>query len=81
MKSQTILPEEPSSKTTLSNWQSEKYCLARDLKSMAGSAGFSRGNRNGEEIKMEDGPLSKESGSYKQPGLPIKSTRYSLKRN
>lgn len=45
---------------------------------MIDSIGFSLGNRNGEEIEMDDGPLSKESGSHKQPGLPIRSMRYSL---
>lgn len=52
--------------------------MANDLKSMVGSAGLSRGKRKGEENEMEDGPLSKESGSDKFPGFPIKSTRYSL---
>lgn len=59
------VPEEASSNTRLSDWQSEKYCLASDLKSMAGSTGFSRGKRKGEEIEMDDGPLSTESGSHK----------------
>lgn len=46
---------------------------------MAGSTDLNRGKRNGEEIDMEDGPLSMESGSHKQPGFPTKSTIYSLK--
>lgn len=46
---------------------------------MAGSADLNRGKRSGEEIDMDDGPLSKESGSHKQPGFPTKSTKYSLK--
>lgn len=72
------LPAEVSSKTRLRDWHSEKYCLASDLKSMLVSTGLDRGKRNGEEIEMEAGPLSKESGSHKHPGLPTKSTRYSL---
>jgi hypothetical protein len=56
---------EASSNTRLSDSQSEKYCLASDLKSMVGSTGLSRGKRNGEEIEMEEGPLTKESGSHK----------------
>jgi hypothetical protein len=58
-------PAEASSNTRLSDWQSKKYCLASDLKSMVGSTGLSLGKRNGEEIEMEEGPLSKESGSHK----------------
>ena len=73
------LPAEASSNTRLSDWQSKKYCSANDLKSMVGSTDLIRGKRNGEEIEMEEGPLSKESGSHKQPGIPTKSTRYSLK--
>lgn len=46
---------------------------------MVGSTGFNLGKRSGEEIEMDDGPLSKESGSHKEPGFPIKSTKYSLK--
>ena len=32
---------------------------------MVRSARLSRGKRNGEDIEMEEGPLSKESGSHK----------------
>lgn len=56
---------EASSNTRLSDWQSKKYCLANALKSMVRSARLSRGKRNGEDIEMEEGPLSKESGSHK----------------
>lgn len=52
--------------------------MASDLKSVVGSTSLNLGNRNGEEIEIEDGPLSEESGSHKHPGFPIKSTRYSL---
>jgi hypothetical protein len=73
------LPVDASSNTRLSDWQSKKYCLANCLKSTVLSVDLIRGKRNGEEIEMEEGPLSKESGSHKKPGLPTKSTRYSLK--
>jgi len=66
------------SKKSSRDRQSEKYCLASDLKSIVVSAGLSLGKRKGEQNEMEDGPLSKESGSDKCPGFPIKSTRYSL---
>ena len=52
--------------------------MASELKSMAGSTDLNCGKRNGEQIEMEDGPLSKESGSHKQPGFPTRSTKYSL---
>jgi len=48
------------------------------VKSMAGSTCPNLGRRNGEEIEMEDGPLSNEFGSDKHPGSRIKSTKYSL---
>lgn len=72
------IPAEESSKARLSDRQSEKYCLANDVKSMAGSTCPNLGRRNGEGIEMEDGPLSNEFGSYKHPGSRIKSTKYSL---
>lgn len=75
------LPAEASSNTRLSDWQSEKYCFAIDLKSMLASTGLDCGKRKGEEIAMEDGPLSKESGSHKHPGFPTKSITDSLKKN
>lgn len=53
------------SKTRLRDWLSVKYCLANDLKSTAGSTGLGRGNRKGEEIEIDEGPFSKESGSHK----------------
>ena len=46
---------------------------------MAGSDAFNRGKRSGDEIEMDDGPLSNESGSRKEPGFPTKSIKYSLK--
>lgn len=58
-------PVDATSNTILIDWQSEKYCLASDLKSILDSTGLSRGKRNGEEIEIEEGPLSKESGSPK----------------
>lgn len=71
-------PAEESSNSRLSDWLSKKYCLASDLKSIVGSTCLYLGKRKGEGIEMEDGPLIKESGSHKTPGLPTKSTRYSL---
>nr|GMD83436.1 hypothetical protein ACMD2_23844 [Ipomoea batatas]GMD88122.1 hypothetical protein ACMD2_23844 [Ipomoea batatas] len=67
-------PVEESMNTRLSDWQSEKYCLANNLKSIRGSTCLNLGKRNGEEIAMEDGPFSIESGSHKHPGIPTKST-------
>lgn len=72
------LPAEESSNKWSSDWQSEKYCFANDLKSTVGPTCLYRGKRSGDEIEMEDGPFSKESGLCKLPGLPIKSTRNSL---
>lgn len=72
------IPAEESSKTILSDRQSKKFCLTSDVKSIAGSTCPNLGRRNGEEIEMEDRPLSNEFGSDKYPGSRIKSTRYSL---
>lgn len=58
-----------------------KYCFARDLKSVLDSRGLDRGNRNGDEMQMEDGPFSKELGSDRHPGFPTRSTKYSLHKN
>lgn len=65
----------------LKDWQSEKYCLAKDLKSPVVSTEENIGRRRGEQIDMEDGPLRTESGSDKDPGFPIKSIKYSLPQN
>lgn len=65
---------------TLKDWQSEKYCLAKDLQVSVVSTEANIGRRRGEQIDTEDGPLSTESGSDKNPGFPIKSIKYSLQK-
>jgi len=52
--------------------------LANNLKLSEMSAESCFGGRNGEETEMDDSPFKRESGSDKNPGLPIKSIRYSL---
>lgn len=64
-KGKNLVPVEGSSNTRLSIWESAKYCLASDLKSIVGSLGLRRGKRSGDDIEMDNGPLSKELGSHK----------------
>lgn len=72
------IPIDGSSNTRFKDSQSAKYCLASDLKSTMGSTCLKRGNLNGEEIEIVEGPFNKESGSHRHPGFPTKSTRSSL---
>lgn len=74
-------PADVSSNMIFTDWQSKKYCLASNLRFSAISDDLNLGRRKGEEIEIDEGPLSRESGSYKDPGFAIKSTKYSLTRN
>lgn len=71
-------PAKGSLNMRLSDWQSRKYCLARDLKLSVKPTILNFGMCKGEEIKMEERPFSKESGSHTEPGFPIKSIKNSL---
>jgi hypothetical protein len=52
--------------------------LAKDLKFAFIPTDLNLGGRRGDDTQMEWGPFSRESGSDRLPGSPIRSTKYSL---